>query len=83
MFRFVCVMWWVIKGVKYQTKGYSKEAPYLAAREASTRLVEMTRHLPAKDTFVQRHGQEFYDWGKPTLEEYWINPQAKSPWSAV
>ena len=81
MNRFVCVLWYVVMGIKYQTKGYSNESPMMADRDAYHKIVAMwdADNVPA-EALITDSGREYYEWGNATCKSLWRNAQARSPW---
>lgn len=82
MFRFLCVLFYVINGVKYQARGYSWVNCAQANSDAFEKLVAVIVADGAdQNAPITRRGEEYYKDGRPYCLDYWENGQTPSPWS--
>jgi len=82
MFRFMCVMFYVVLGVKYQVVGRAWGSASDAEHDAwdkMTKLLDEYNVHPSSE--IERRGLEYYKDGKPFCKGYWQSNQGLSPWS--
>ena len=82
MFRFLCVLFYVVGGIKFQVRGYSMENCAGANQDAFSKIVRlMDENGVDQDLPITRSGEEYYKDGKPYCLEYWRNGQTPSPYT--
>jgi hypothetical protein len=82
MYRFKCMMYWIIAGVKYQAKGYSNTSPARAYLDAANKVSALCdEYTVPGDAQITRYGVQYYKDGKPVCMGMWIGNQTRSPWA--
>ena len=82
MYQFLCILFYVVNGVKYQARGYSMTNCAQANSDAFEKLVSlMVADGADLSAPITRRGEEYYKGGKPYCLDYWKGAQTPSPWS--